>query len=40
MDALMQLVQADLPEAHLVRVIREALEAGVVLDTWMNRGFV
>ena len=36
MDALMQLVQADLPEAHLVRVIREALEAGVVLDTWMN----
>ena len=32
----MQLVQADLPEADLIRVVREALEAGVVLDTWMN----
>ncbi len=31
-----QLVQADLAEAELVHLIRDAIAAGVVLDTWMN----
>lgn len=32
----MQLIQTDLPEDDLIQVIRAALAAGVVLDTWMN----
>ncbi len=31
-----QLVEADVTEAQVVRLIREALAAGVVLYTWMN----
>lgn len=36
MDQLMQLVETDASEADLVRLIRDALGAAVVLDTWMN----
>lgn len=36
MDALQHLMRADFTEEAVTRIIREAVAAGIVLDTWMN----
>jgi ubiquinone/menaquinone biosynthesis C-methylase UbiE len=36
MDKLLQLLQVKLSESDMIQLVRSALDAGVVLDTWMN----